>query len=348
MFEFCANSLQLKFQEFKLVIRKLNFSRLLNAAKVLSSYYLSKIFRTPIQWGLPISLSIEPTTACNLRCPECPSGLRSFTRPTGNLKLKEFKKWIEPYKNKIWSITFYFQGEPFIHSEITEAINYAHKSGIYTMSSTNGHFLDPGLSEKIVHSGLDRLIISIDGTDQETYQKYRVEGNLAKVLDGVQNLVEAKSRLKSKTPYMIFQFLVVRHNEHQIPAIYKLAKAYKIDEVKLKTAQIYDYINGSSLIPEQEVYSRYKKKTDGTYRLKNRLNNYCWKLWHAPVITWDGRQVPCCFDKDASHQFGNLSEENIETIWSNEKYSNFRKQLMKSRKSINICRNCTEGTKVWG
>ena len=253
MFEFCANSLQLKFQEFKLVIRKLNFSRLLNAAKVLSSYYLSKIFRTPIQWGLPISLSIEPTTACNLRCPECPSGLRSFTRPTGNLKLKEFKQWIEPYKNKIWSITFYFQGEPFIHSEITEAINYAHKSGIYTMSSTNGHFLDPDLSEKIVYSGLDRLIISIDGTDQETYQKYRVEGNLAKVLDGVQNLVEAKSRLKSKTPYLIFQFLVVRHNEHQIPAIYKLAKAYKIDEVKLKTAQIYDYINGSSLIPEQEV-----------------------------------------------------------------------------------------------
>ena len=325
----------------------MRIKRLLNAFKILSSFYVSRILNKPVSWGLPICISIEPTTACNLRCPECPSGLRSFTRSTGNLKLNQFKKWLDPVKDTLWSINFYFQGEPFIHPQIHEAIQYANDAGIYTMSSTNGHFLDPEQSEKIVHSGLDRLIISIDGTTQETYESYRIGGDLIKVLEGVKNLTAARKKLKSKTPYLIFQFLVVKPNEHQIPEIHKLAKQYGIDEVKLKTAQIYNYEIGSNLIPEQEIYSRYKKNKDGAYSLKNKLNNHCWKLWHSPVITWDGKVVPCCFDKDAKHVLGELEHEDLESVWSNKSYVDFRKNLMQSRKSIDICKNCTEGTKVW-
>lgn len=325
----------------------MRIKRLINAAKVLCSYYISRIFNKPISWGLPICLSIEPTTACNLRCPECPSGLRSFTRPTGNLKLNQFKKWLDPVKDTLYSINFYFQGEPYIHPQIHEAIEYASRAGIYTMTSTNGHFLDDEQAGKIVRSGLDRLIISIDGTTQQTYESYRIGGELNKVLEGAQNMIAARKKLKSKTPYLIFQFLVVNHNEHQIADIYKLANEYGIDEVKLKTAQIYNYHKGSSLIPEQEIYSRYKKTENGNYVLKNKLNNHCWKLWHSPVITWDGKVVPCCFDKDADHILGELEHNDLKTVWSNSEYSNFRSELMKSRKSIDICTNCTEGTKVW-
>lgn len=345
---FAIKLIKLSLAEVLLVLPKLNIARLINIFKVLSSFYISRLLAKPIQWGLPISLSVEPTTACNLRCPECPSGLRSFSRPTGNLNIDEFKKWIDPYRSKIWGLTFYFQGEPFIHPEITEAIHYAHRSGIYTMSSTNGHFLNKVQSEKIVRSGLDRLIISIDGTDQQTYEQYRKEGNLKQVLTGVRNIVKAKQDLKSKTPYLIFQFLVVKPNEHQIPDIYQLAKDYEVNEVKLKTAQIYDFANGSDFIPEQAVYSRYKKVENGSYQIKNKFKNHCWKLWHSPVITWDGKLVPCCFDKDALHQMGDLSFQNLKSIWENETYLNFRNKLMKSRKSIEICKNCTEGTKVWG
>lgn len=325
----------------------MRIKRLCNALKILSSYYVSRILNKPVSWGLPLCISIEPTTACNLRCPECPSGLRSFTRPTGNLKLNQFKKWIDPVKDSLWSITFYFQGEPYINPQIHEAIKYASNAGIYTMSSTNGHFLNSEQSEKIVDSGLDRLIISIDGTTQEIYESYRIGGNLMNVLDGVQNLIAARTKLNSKTPFLVIQFLVVRTNEHQIPEIYKLAKRLGVDEVKLKTAQIYDYQDGSSLIPEQEIYSRYKKMDDGRYALKNKLNNHCWKLWNAPTITWDGKVVPCCFDKDAKHVLGELEEESLETVWRNIRYAEFRKKLMHSRKAIDICTNCTEGTKIW-
>lgn len=336
-----------KAKEFLLIFRKLSWNRLFNAFLVLSSYYISRILKRPVQWGFPVCISIEPTTACNLHCPECPSGLRTFSRPTGNLKIQDYIKWLDPLKNKLWSVNFYFQGEPFIHPQIHEAIAYASRSGIYTISSTNAHFIDEVQAEKIVKSGLDRLIISLDGTTQKSYEQYRIGGQLQKVLDGTKCLVEAKTKFQSKTPYLIFQFLVLRTNEYQLPELYRLAREYGVDEVKLKTAQVYNYENGSPLIPEQEIYSRYKRQNDGTYKIKNKLSNHCWKLWHAPVITWDGKVVPCCFDKDALHILGTLEHQSLPLVWKNNNYKTFRQQLLQSRKSINICTNCTEGTKIW-
>ena len=117
--------------------------------------------------------------------------------------------------------------------------------------------------------------------------------------------------------------------------------------MKFKTAQMYDYKHGNELIPEQEKYSRYKKQTDGTYKIKNELSNHCWKLWHSCVITWDGKIVPCCFDKDAKHQLGDLNKRSLAEIWRNDAYQTFRKKILQSRKEIDICTNCSEGTKVW-
>jgi radical SAM protein with 4Fe4S-binding SPASM domain len=194
---------------------------------------------------------------------------------------------------------------------------------------------------------LDRLIISIDGTSQDTYQSYRVGGSLEKVIEGTQNVVNWKKKLKSKTPHIVFQFLVVKPNEHQVPEIYKLAKEMQVDQVVLKTAQIYDYQHGSDLIPEQEQYSRYRKNDDGTYSIKNPLDNQCWKMWHSCVITWDGKVVPCCFDKDAHYKLGDLSQKSFSEIWNGGAYQNFRNTLLRSRNEIEICKNCTEGTKVW-
>jgi radical SAM protein with 4Fe4S-binding SPASM domain len=175
-----------------------------------------------------------------------------------------------------------------------------------------------------------------------------VGGNLEAVLQGAKNVVYWKKALKSTTPHIIFQFLVVKPNEHQIEEIYALAKEIGVDEVKLKTAQVYDYKNGNPLIPEQDKYSRYAKTKDGTYRVKNELLNHCWKLWHACVITWDGMVVPCCFDKDATHKLGNIKDgTSFKKIWQGEAYDRFRKTLLQGRDKIDICNNCTEGCTVW-
>jgi radical SAM protein with 4Fe4S-binding SPASM domain len=328
-------------------VSKLTLRRLWNLLKLFSSYHLTKWTRRPIQWGMPMTISLEPTTACNLRCPECPSGLRAFTRPTGNLKEDFFKSTIDDLYRDLLYLIFYFQGEPYINPKFLDMVRYAKEKGVYTITSTNGHFLNNNNARKTIESGLDRLIISVDGTTQETYASYRKEGRLAAVLQGAKNVVKWKKELKSKTPHIIFQFLVVRPNEHQIPEIYRLAEEIGIDEVKLKTAQVYDYKNGHELIPTIDKYARYAEKGDGTWQVKNELLNHCWKLWHACVITWDGIVVPCCFDKDALHKLGDLKNIPFREIWQGGAYHEFRKKILQGRDQIDICTNCTEGCTVW-
>ncbi len=328
--------------------RKITFHRLWNGVKVLSSFYVSRLLKKPVQWGYPVSISFEPTTSCNLRCPECPSGLRAFTRPTGMLQEDFFTKTINEIHKELLYLIFYFQGEPYLNTDFLKMVRHAADHKIYTATSTNAHYLTDENAKKTVESGLDRLIISIDGTTQETYKQYRVGGNLEKVIAGAKNIVKWKKELKSKTPFIIFQFLVVKHNEHQIEEVKQLAKEVGVDQVRFKTAQVYDYINDpNNLIPVNEKYSRYKKNKDGTFKAKNKMANHCWKLQHANVITWDGLVVPCCFDKDAQHRLGNLKNESFKEIWHNNNYKQFRSELMKSRKNIDICANCSEGTSVW-
>lgn len=329
-------------------LRKIRAHRVLNALLVLLSYYVTRLLGRPVVWGKPITVSIEPTTACNLRCPECPSGLRAFSRPTGNLKADFFRNTLDSISRELIYLIFYFQGEPYINPDFLEMVAYARKKGVYTITSTNGHFLNDANARRTVESGLDRLIISVDGTTQETYTQYRIGGKLEEVLQGARNVVDWKKKLGSKTPHLIFQFLVVRPNEHQIPDIYRLAKEIGIDQVLLKTAQVYNYANGNPLIPTIDRLSRYQQLPDGTYRIKNELLNHCWKLWHACVITWDGLVVPCCFDKDAQHRLGDLKVNRFEHIWRGDAYNQFRKNLLQGRDKIDICTNCTEGCKVWG
>lgn len=329
-------------------LTKLSLRRLANAFRVYTSFQFSKLLNKPIQWGYPVAISFEPTTSCNLRCPECPSGLREFTRPTGMLQKDFFRQTIDDIHQDLLYLTFYFQGEPYLNPDFLEMVKYAHGKKIYTTTSTNAHYLTDEKARQTVESGLDRLIISVDGTTQEVYQQYRVGGKLDKVLEGARNIVKWKKELKSKTPFVFFQFLVVKPNEHQIEEIKRLGKEIGVDQVRFKTAQVYDYENDpNQLIPSIAKYSRYKKDGQGKTTVKNGLSNHCWKLWHSNVITWDGLVVPCCFDKDAMHQLGNLKMQSFKEIWHNDNYRQFRHELMTSRQNIDICANCSEGLKVW-
>lgn len=329
------------------ILGTLSFARTWNLVRLKASFHRSKRSKRSFHSGMPYALSIEPTTACNLGCPACPSGLKAFTRPTGKLDLVQHEHWLDQVKRHTFYINYYFQGEPFLHPQFLELIKAARKRRIYTATSTNAHFIDAKKAEAIVESGLSRLIISIDGLTQETYSSYRVHGQLEKVIAAAGHLVEARRKLKKQTPFLIFQFLVVHANEHEIDQLHALAKEIGIDEVRFKTAQVYDYEHGNELIPDNEAYSRYSKQPDGTYRMKYKGGDHCWRMWSSAVITWDGQVVPCCFDKDAHHTLGTLATHSFAAIWNNERYRNFREQVLQDRNAIEICTNCTEGAQVW-
>ena len=316
-----------------------------NLSKLAGSYLLTRLFRKTIHLGMPASLAIEPTTTCNLRCPECPSGLRSFTRPTGQIDLEDFKTYIDQVYQDIFYLITYFQGEPYLHNDFFKMIDHASKHKIYTSTSTNAHFLNEDFAEKTVRSGLNKLIVSMDGVDQETYSSYRVGGDLNSVIDGISKLIHWKRRLKSRTPYIVLQFLVLKTNEHQLNDIKVLGRSLGVDKVEIKSAQIYDFKNGNPLIPEQAKYSRYLKNSEGNYKIKSKLPDHCWRLWSSAMITWDGRLIPCCFDKDADHQLGSLKTHDFREIWNGEAYRQFRRKVFSVREQIVICQNCTEGLK---
>jgi radical SAM protein with 4Fe4S-binding SPASM domain len=330
----------------------MNFTSMLSRQRVANAWLNYRSFKkalkskSPIHPGLPASISIEPTTSCNLRCPECPSGLRSFSRPTGMLAENTYRRIIDQLHANLSYLILYFQGEPYLNPGFLDVVRYANEKKIYTATSTNAHYLTQPNAEATVKSGLKRIIISMDGTDQESYEKYRIGGNLEKVLSGISNLIEAKKALKSQSPFIILQFLLFQHNTHQIPQIRKLARKSGINKLELKTAQIYDYKKGSELIPDEGQFSRYRRNGSDMYIIKNEHQNKCWKMWHSCVMTWDGDIVPCCFDKDAKYTMGNIHQQSFKDIWNGDKYQEFRARLFNDRKAIDICSNCTEGLEV--
>jgi len=318
--------------------------RLFNLTRLVFSYIWSLVIRKPVLSGYPAFVSIEPTNRCNLRCPECPTGLRGLSRPAGMLNTDQFQRYLSKLPPSVAYMTLYFQGEPFLNPQLPEMIAMARSRKIRVWSSTNGHFLKPEIIRQTIEAGLNRLIISIDGTTQEVYEQYRIGGTLSEVTQGISDFVRIRREMGKRNPLLVIQFLVLKSNEHQINSIRKLGKELGVDKVELKTAQFYEFEQGNPLMPEGGRLRRYRRtggQADG-FALRNPLRNRCFRMWSGCVITWDGKLVPCCYDKDAGHVFGNLNEESFTSIWNGEPAREFRKTIFKARKSIDICRNCDQ------
>ena len=289
-----------------------------------------------------MAASIEPTTSCNLRCPECPSGSGTLQRSKGSMEIKFFSSLVDQISPHLIYLTLYFQGEPYLNPAIYSMIAYARARKIYVATSTNGHYLDDAAAEATVRSGLNRLIVSLDGTDQETYSAYRKGGDYYKVTEGIRRVAEWKNKLGVSHPYLIIQFLVLSSNEHQKDTIKKLGCELGADEVKLKKAQFNEYKSGNLLMPLDKKHSRYKATVDRGFVPSTGLANRCFRMWSSTVITWDGIVVPCCFDKNADHHMGNLADVDFKTIWKSSEQNRFRSQVRNSRSSVEICCNCTQ------
>jgi MoaA/NifB/PqqE/SkfB family radical SAM enzyme len=275
----------------------------------------------------------------------CPSGNGDMKRSTGNLDYDNYKLLIDEVGDYILQVQLWNQGEPFINKSFLDFVRYAKQKGIMTQTSTNGHFIRTDEeAESLVLSGLDQLIFSMDGTNQKTYEKYRVGGNYRLVMETLERLSRAKKRLKSATPLVELQFLVFKHNKQEIENLIQISKNLSLNRISFKTAQIYSNEQGEVFLPGDDAFNRYTL-TDNEYVLKGEIKNWCKRLWLNPAVNWDGIVSPCCFDKDADHGFSNMFSDGISftDIWRGDKFKLFRQKVMRDRRSIDICTNCTEG-----
>jgi radical SAM protein with 4Fe4S-binding SPASM domain len=288
--------------------------------------------------GMPVSISAELTNNCNLRCPHCSSGAGMMGRTRGFMDIELFKKVMKELNPYLYNVNLYFQGEPMLHPQFFSFIANCQKA--HSVVSTNGHFLTEESSEQIAGSGLSKLIVSLDGMDQQTYSAYRVGGSVNRVIDGLKNVTRAKKRHNSSLKIEI-QFLVNRYNELQIPLVREFARNVQAS-LSLKSMQIINKEDIESWMPSGSRFRRYKIK-EGEYVIKNSLPNKCTRLWFNPVITWDGKIVPCCFDKNAEYIMGDLNQDSFREIWTGPRYRIFRKSILTGRYMIDMCRNCTSG-----
>jgi radical SAM protein with 4Fe4S-binding SPASM domain len=304
---------------------------------------MAVVFKTGRRFAYPISISVEPTTACNLSCVQCPVGMKTLTREQGEMDFDLFKTIIDEVAPYISSVILYFQGEPFMSRDFFRCTEYASKTKkIYTISSTNGHYLSESNSHKIIESGLDELIISLDGISAESYEAYRKGGNVNVVMRNIERLLTLRKDFGASSPKVILQTLLLKSNRHEIEAIKQFAKSVGADKMEFKSAQFYNFEEGHALMPENPKHSRYIKDKSGNWKLKGKIKNRCRRLWETAVVTWNGDVLPCCFDKNAEHVFGNIREASFKTIDRGEKARAFRRKLLKNRADIEICRNCTE------
>jgi radical SAM protein with 4Fe4S-binding SPASM domain len=302
------------------------------------SYVKSSATGQAFVYGMPLAIGAELTNHCNLHCPECSSGSGEMRRKRGFMDIGLFRRIISEIGPYLYNINLYFQGESLMHPLFSSFIRESRK--IKTVLSTNGHFLSVENSRKIAGSGLTKLIISLDGIDQETYSAYRTGGNLKTVMDGIMNIADAKRKYNSRLKIEI-QLLVSKVNEKQIPQIRKLVEGLNL-KLRLKSMQIISKGNFEYWLPDNSRYSRYRIM-DGEFRIKSSMPARCARLWFNPVVTWDGKVLPCCFDKDADHIMGDLNHESFREIWNGTRYRMFRRILLEERSTIVICRNCTSG-----
>jgi len=323
------------------ILKTVTLPRSLNYLRLLFSYAISGLMKRNLHRGLPFSLSLEPTTHCNLRCPHCPTGNKALQRPEGFMSLDNFKSFIEETAPHLMYLILYFQGEPFLHKNLVEMIRFAKQKRLYVYTSTNGHHINMELARELVAVGLDKIVISLDGISQEAYTSYRRNGKLSTVKESIKNLIRAKRESKSRHPFIEIQFLALKTNIHEMESVKTYCKGIGVDKLAFKTAQIYDFETDTEFIPSDTKYARYEKR-NGKMEVKKKASNRCFRMWSSAVVTWDGLLVPCCFDKDASHAMGNVFSTKLKSLWRSHAYNAFRQQILKDRNQIDICQNCTE------
>ncbi len=318
--------------------------KVLNVPPVVASYLLSRLTGRPIALGHPFMLMLEPSSLCNLHCPLCAVGAGRLTRTQGHMPLKQFKRILDQMGPYLLHLTLWNQGEPFLNPHLVEMIRYAKARKMTVLTSTNGHFLDDGeMAEGLIRAGLDDLIISLDGISPLTYRGYRKGGDLDRVLRGIGRLVRTKKRLHSSRPFIELQFLIMKHNEHEIESFRSMAKRLGVNRISLKTLQVETLSEARRFLPRRRSYRRYHVE-NGTIRLRGKLGHHCRWIWFCPVINSDGTVCPCCFDKDNQIPLGNaFDSQPMNDIWHGQPYRTFRRRILTARDRIPLCQNCSEG-----
>jgi len=304
--------------------------RIFNLTKILYSC----VTRRSEVAGMPFLVQVEPTNRCALKCKMCIKGAGILSRKDGDLDLEGFKKIIRELEGSMVYLSLYNLGEPLLNKEIFEMIKYAKSKSIFVRLSTNGELLDEENIVRLINSGLDDLVISLDCVNQQDYVSYKGVDNFEKVINNVSLLIrERKNRPK---PFISLQVLAMKNISKDIIDFRNLAKSLKVDKALVKKLRVNfpGLAPEKNLLPESDTYIRDFYK--GDFKRK-----FCIRPLISAVFLWDGSVIPCCFDMQGQYSFGNIYRERFKDTWNSSSYAFFRKNAAENPNQISICKECS-------
>lgn len=292
--------------------------------------------------GYPYFLIIDPSNICNLNCPLCPTGLKAKGMNKQVIKFGDFKKIIDRLYPYAYEVALHNWGEPLLNPDIFKMIAYCQHKNIGTNLSTNLNILDWDI-DALIKSGLEYLIVSLDGTTQDTYSLYRIGGNIDIVFENIKNIIKARCTLNTKKPFIEWQYIVMKHNYHQIDDAKKIAAELGVDLIRFIPVGLpFGAQNAKELaekwfpyIPnEQEGY------IEGRF-LQKPIKGGCFYLYRSVTINPDGSLAPCCAVWESQDSFGDLTHMDFSEIWNNESYQSARALFSKKKTPMKtVCNRC--------
>jgi molybdenum cofactor biosynthesis enzyme MoaA len=285
------------------------------------------------------AIIVEATNICNYECPLC--RIPQSTRPKGYMSFANFKKIFDDLQNHFKQINFTMCGEPTLNVDLPRMIDYC-KGKASTLLYTNGSTLKKN-AEALVDAGLTEIQISIDGVTAEEYQSYRVGGNFANVILGIDELLAARGN--NVSPKIALQFIIMKNNECNVEVFKKNWVDTGVDVLRFKTVNVFfiPYAFNSELqsrmhtyLPTNSMYSRYRQTQ------VKKFNGHCSFLKKSMVL-WNGDVALCCYDVDGENVIGNILGGNkYLDIYNSLAYKVARERIKK--RSLHICENCADST----
>lgn len=284
----------------------------------------------------PLLIQIFPIYRCNFKCVYChfsiPKNKRGFVSNVLDMEMSLYKKCVDDIKefpDKVKTFRFVGMGEPLLHKDIAQMVQYAKEANIADRIEilTNGSLLSNTLSEKLIKAGLSRLVVSIQGT---TSDKYKATSNINLDINKLIENLRFFYEHKPKTVSMYVKIVDTALTDEKEKELFYSLFGDVCDSIGVEhTSPIYPGVDLN-----EELSSRHLTQ----FGLPVGSGNVCSQAFYSMQINPDGNVVPC-YSIVYPEIIGNCYEESLKNIWNGDKYNNFRINMLLG-KLPTVCKEC--------
>jgi MoaA/NifB/PqqE/SkfB family radical SAM enzyme len=303
----------------------------------------NRVFRISRAIGRPYMAHISPSGVCDLSCSLCPVHDET-NRGRTLMSLEVFKKFIDEAGGTLLYVILWGWGEPLLNPDLPRMIACARERGILTICSTNLNRLKPATARDLVASGLDVLIVALDGATEETAARLRPGSSAGRVVENLKLLRSERERAGSTKPFLNLRMVVSRDNEAEVEAFRRLARELGADMVSFKAFSTRqpgyaDSNHDRTFAPAEERYRWYEYQADFAVD-PDRGRFDCRFPWTKPTLFPDGDVAICEFDFHSEVPLGNIKDRSFRRIWFGPEARSIRRRFLRDRAGLAFCRDC--------